>query len=137
MVSVRRTTQEPCGTPGKPLNPLAAGKGPRCPWRPTAGRHSPSRLPVPGAAHAPGATPPARRPALQRPPPPKRELQPPPGGAPGRPRTSVVSSEAMDMQSARRVDAAWSRRKAQLPAPFRPLLTSAINTSRSLSLSRH
>uniref|UniRef100_A0ABI0P416 Shroom family member 2 n=1 Tax=Bos taurus TaxID=9913 RepID=A0ABI0P416_BOVIN len=72
------------------------------------------------------AAPPAGRPALQRPPPPKRELQPPPGGAPGRPRTSVVSSEAMNMQSARRVDAAWSRRKAQLPAPFRPLLTSKL-----------
>lgn len=78
---------------------------------------------------------PARRAALQRPPPPKRELRPPPGGAPSRPRTSVASSEAVDTRSARRAEepAARSRREAPLPAPFRPLQTSDMETSRSPS----
>ncbi|KAI4529066.1 hypothetical protein MG293_020880 [Ovis ammon polii] len=76
------------------------------------------------------AAPLARRPALQRPPPPKRELRPPPGGAPGQPRTSVASSEAVDTQSARRVEEPTA---PLLPAPFRPLQTSTMDTSRSPS----
>ncbi|KAL1286376.1 SHROOM2, partial [Ovibos moschatus] len=81
------------------------------------------------------AAPLARRPALQRPPPPKRELWPPPGGVPGRPRTSVASSEAVDTQSARRVEepTALPRQEAPLPVPFRSLQTSTMDTSRSSS----
>ncbi|KAJ1057398.1 hypothetical protein K5549_022023 [Capra hircus] len=93
--------------------------------------HTPLEPPTRGQKPRPLSTAPlARRPALQRPPPPKRELRPLQGGAPGRPRTSVASSEAVDTQSARRVEEPTA---PLLPAPFRPLQTSTINTSRSPS----
>ncbi|XP_027389404.1 protein Shroom2 isoform X3 [Bos indicus x Bos taurus] len=99
--------------PRTPLEPPAQGQEPR---------------PLSAAATA-------RRPALQRPQPPKRELWPPPGDTPSRPHTSVASSEAVDTRSTRRVEEPTARpwREALLPAPFRPLQTSAMDSSRSPS----
>lgn len=128
----RQTSEPPGAREGPKVSLEARGRAgtlprdyrypePHTPLEPTTRGQEPRPL---------SAAPLARRPALQRPPPPKRELRPPPGGAPGQPRTSVASSEAVDTQSARRVEEPTA---PLLPAPFRPLQTSTMDTSRSPS----
>ncbi|XP_065771659.1 protein Shroom2 isoform X2 [Muntiacus reevesi] len=133
----RQTSEPPGAREGPEVSREARGRAgtlprdyrylePRAPLDPPARGQEPRPL---------SAALPARRAALQRPPPPKRELRPPPGGAPSRPRTSVASSEAVDTRSVRRAEepAAQPRREPPLPAPFRPLQTSDMDTSRSPS----
>ncbi|XDA90096.1 hypothetical protein R6Z07F_019676 [Ovis aries] len=128
----RQTSEPPGAREGPKVSLEARGRAgtlprdyrypePHTPLEPTTRGQEPRPL---------SAAPLAWRPALQRPPPPKRELRPPPGGAPGQPRTSVASSEAVDTQSARRVEEPTA---PLLPAPFRPLQTSTMDTSRSPS----
>ncbi|XP_069429673.1 protein Shroom2 isoform X3 [Ovis canadensis] len=128
----RQTSEPPGAREGPEVSLEARGRAgtlprdyrypePHTPLEPTTRGQEPRPL---------SAAPLAGRPALQRPPPPKRELRPPPGGAPGQPRTSVASSEAVDTQSARRVEEPTA---PLLPAPFRPLQTSTMDTSRSPS----
>ncbi|XP_043313684.1 protein Shroom2 isoform X2 [Cervus canadensis] len=134
----RQTSEPPGAQEGPEVSREARGRAgtlprdyrylePRAPLDPPARGQEPRPL---------SAALPARRATLQRPPPPKRELRPPPsGGAHSRPRPSVASSEAVDTRSAQRTEepAARPRREAPLPAPFRPLQTSDMDTSRSPS----